>query len=138
MQILQKLYPIIINQKLHAIDSGLTLDSIESNHRLCAERRLIEKWSYIAKKHGITRCKQAHWIRRKFGSDIMIWRMLANGKLGVSIPCIYCCKEIVSLDLTVHCINLTGQQYHGKLSDINAPSSSLTGAQRRIFKQKKK
>lgn len=124
-----------LHQKSQAIKSGITYDSIESDHRLCAERKLIKKLKNLARQHGIHPNKQACWIKRKIGGDIVIWRMLANGTLSTSVPCILCKREIISLDLKVHCIDKFGQQFHGKLNQKNSPQCNLTSSQRKFFKK---
>lgn len=136
MLIYVEIYQIIAHQKSHAIKNGWTFESVESDHRLCAERKLIKKWINIAKQHGIHPHKQACWIKRKIGGNIVIWRMLANGSLSVSIPCIFCKRQIVSIDLKVHCIDKSGNPFHGKLNENDAPQCCLTSSQKKYFKKK--
>jgi hypothetical protein len=61
----------------------------------CAERKMIKKLELQASREGIRRDKFATWVHRKYG-DMVVWRNLADGSPGLSLPCVICRKAIES------------------------------------------
>lgn len=122
-------------QFLKTVNTPSHLDDmchVSSNHRCCAERRLLDKVVREAMRHGVSRHSIVTWVRRKYGADVIVWRMLGNGSLGCSVPCVFCRREIVRFDLRVHVVidnSLTW--YHGFMTDNDAPPSKLTCGQKR-------
>lgn len=87
-----------------------------------------------AQKHGVKPAAVSHWIRRKFGSDISVLSDRKDGLVGCSVPCVFCARAIVRLDLKVHVVVFNDKQqkvFHGRLTDAGAPSSKLTSGQRK-------
>jgi hypothetical protein len=77
-----------------------------------------------------------NWVRRKIGPDIVVWRMLGNGELGCSTPCVLCARELARFDLRVHCLVANGAQedpsawFSGRLTDAGAPTCKMTSRQK--------
>jgi hypothetical protein len=46
-----------------------------------------------ARSKGVHRACLAHWIHRKYG-DIVVMRVLHDGSLGTSLPCVICRKTL--------------------------------------------
>lgn len=105
-----------------------------SDHRACAERRLIDVWKGEARRHGQRPHQIARWIRRKAGPNICVWRRLQDGSLGCSVPCVCCRVLLSSLDLRVSCVREDGEWWEGKLDDPAAPRSKPTTGQRHKHK----
>ena len=61
----------------------------------CAERKMLKKLELQASREGIRRDKFATWVHRKYG-DMVVWRNLADGSPGLSLPCVICRKAIES------------------------------------------
>ena len=106
---------------------------VSSDHRLCAERRLIDLWQRRAIRKGVDKHSVRRWIRRKAGSSMCTWRIDANGREGCSIPCHLCRREISRLGLRVTCVVSPGVTWSGDLNDPRAPASQFTTRQRRIL-----
>ncbi|EFJ45426.1 hypothetical protein VOLCADRAFT_105974 [Volvox carteri f. nagariensis] len=101
-----------------------------SDHRACAERRLIDTWVLEARKHGQRPHQVAQWIRRKAGTTIVIWRRLHDGTLGCSVPCV-CCRQLLQhYGLRVSCVLEGGSWWDGRLDQPGAPLSKPTSGQR--------
>lgn len=81
----------------------------------------------------MTGCKVVNWVRRKIGPDICVWRYLNDGSMGCATPCLLCQRVLLKFDLRVHCCQVGGEWFSGKLSDSDAPASVLTSGQRRMF-----
>lgn len=112
---------------------------VTSNHRCCAERRLIGHWVEQARKKGVPRAKIIAWVRRKMGSDISVWRHTSDGAYGCSVPCPLCARVLIQFDVTVHCYLGEGRWYRGRLTDPGAPEGKPTTFQRlHIFKTEEK
>jgi hypothetical protein len=102
---------------------------MRNNDRCCAERRLISRLDREAIKHGVPASKRAHWIRRKHGSCMVVWRENS----GCSVPCVLCKPSIEALQLTVIVARADGTQFVGRLSDVDAPASKPTSGQSHRF-----
>lgn len=131
--------------------------AVSSNHRCCAERRLLDSWVGAARRHGVPSHKVVPWVRRKLGSAVVVLRFRGDGSLGCSVPCVLCQRELTRFDLQVHCFLgspepgtavLGSRQdggpggapasagtgwFSGRLSDIGAPTPVLTAGQRRTL-----
>ena len=59
----------------------------------CAERNLIRELLLEAGRQGVHPSCLAYWIHRKYG-DIIVKRILCNGDLGTSLPCVVCRKAL--------------------------------------------
>jgi hypothetical protein len=108
-----------------------------NTHRICAERRLLESLEQHARRHGVSQRDTGAWIRRKYGAHITVWRERSDGTLGCSWPCVNCARKIVEYDLVVHAMKPDGAWFSGKLTDPNAPVSSLTTLADRVVGCKK-
>ncbi|KAG2490482.1 hypothetical protein HYH03_011111 [Edaphochlamys debaryana] len=106
----------------------------ESDHRACAERRLIDSWAAEARRHGQRPHQVAAWIRRKAGPRVAVWRRLQDGSLGVSVPCVCCRQLLTHLGLSVCCVTAGGGWWGGRLDEPGAPESKPTSAQRRLLR----
>jgi hypothetical protein len=87
-------------------------------------------------KCGVPRHSIIAWMRRKHGSKITVWRRLASGDLGCTIPCVLCAKKLVQFDFQVVCPLDNQTIWSGKLTDVDAPVSKPTSRQAQtIFKK---
>lgn len=103
--------------------------------RCCAERKLLNAWVLKANRQNVPRHQIVHWVRRKAGADLTVWRQRADGTLGCSVPCLLCKSFLDVFDLRVTCVVSPGEWFHGRLSDQGAPVSKLTsGQQRKVSK----
>lgn len=93
--------------------------------------RLLDAWVLKARKHGVASHAQTAWVRRKLGGHLLVWRTTADGHLACATPCIYCRREIVRYDVTIHCSQSSTAWYSGRLSSSAAPLPQLTSGQRR-------
>lgn len=88
-----------------------------------------------AHRHGIHGPKRVAWIHRKFGGEMVVWRVRKDGTLGCSIPCVLCRKKLIEFGIRVHVVlhdvPLGGHAswFHGLMSDVNAPISKPTSGQ---------
>jgi len=103
-----------------------------SNHRCCAERRLLDSWVEQARRHGLRPHQYRTWIRRKTGPDLVVWRCRMDGTLGCATPCILCQKELMRYDLRVHC-SLGDTWFSGRLDDKGAPACKPTAGQLKLL-----
>jgi hypothetical protein len=102
----------------------------ETNDCLCcAERKVIGKLLREASKNAIPLNKFPTWVHRKYGK-IVVWRMLGDGSLGLSYPCILCRNMLdrYKLEWMAH---LGTTWYTSK--DENLPKSKFTHKQHQIF-----
>lgn len=104
-----------------------------SNHRCCAERRLLASWERQARQHGIPAHSITTWVRRKVGADVVVWRQLSDGSLGCATPCVLCHRVLVRYDLRVHCTLSGNTWFSGRMDAEDAPASKLTAGQRRLL-----
>ena len=74
------------------------------------------------------------WIRRKLGGHIIVIRFRSDGSLGCTVPCVFCQKELMKYDISIHCVTTSGTWYRGRLNDANAPEACFTTGQRRMLK----
>eukprot|EP00882_Tetradesmus_deserticola_P012991 GHRQ01013775.1.p1 GENE.GHRQ01013775.1~~GHRQ01013775.1.p1 ORF type:complete len:202 (+),score=18.53 GHRQ01013775.1:82-687(+) len=100
-----------------------------SSQLCCAERNLLRAWVARATRAGVPRHQVVHWVRRKAGASITVWRHLADGSLGVSVPCVVCKATLAQFDLRVTCMVAPGQWYCGRLMDPGAPLAKPTSGQ---------
>ncbi|KAK9831841.1 hypothetical protein WJX81_000528 [Elliptochloris bilobata] len=122
-----------MNNKQKALHKDYTIENgVVSNHRCCAERRLLESYVAEARKHGVRPHQVVLWVRRKLGAHISVWRKRSDGTFGCATPCVLCQRELKRYDLRVHCSQDTGW-FVGRLSEAGAPQAQLTTAQRRLF-----
>lgn len=101
--------------------------------RCCAERNLLSSWVIKAQKQNVPRHQVICWVRRKAGGQLTVWRQLADGTLGVSVPCIVCRNVLAAFDLRVKCMVAPGEWFRGYLTDKDAPQAKLTSAQERMM-----
>lgn len=102
--------------------------------RCCAERNLLDSWVVRAYKQNVPKHQIVRWIRRKAGAQLTVWRQLADGSLGISVPCIVCRNALQAFDLRVRCMVAPGEWFAGHLTDTEAPVPKLTSAQERTLK----
>uniref|UniRef100_A0A383WIR3 Uncharacterized protein n=1 Tax=Tetradesmus obliquus TaxID=3088 RepID=A0A383WIR3_TETOB len=100
-----------------------------SSQDCCAERNLLAAWVTRASRAGVPRHQVVHWVRRKAGGSITVWRHLADGSLGVSVPCVVCKAALARFDLRVTCMVAPGQWYCGRLTEPGAPRVKPTSGQ---------
>jgi len=96
----------------------------------CAERKLIYKFMRLASKEGIRKDKIPSWIHRKYG-EIVIWRVLADGTPGMSLPCVLCRKKLdkMSIQWRAH----LGPVWHSSRDEF-VPKSKSTCKQLTVLK----
>ena len=104
-----------------------------NNHRMCAERRLIDAMVTDAYKHGIKRHSIVTWVRRKLGGEIEVVRLRRDGTPSCSIPCIFCRRALITFDIKLTCCtDFTGElTFCGPASE--APPSGFTSGQKRML-----
>ena len=101
---------------------------------LCAERRLLGFWIHKAHKHNVKPHNIVTWVRRKAGTELCVWRPIANGtSLGCSFPCFLCRQELLQFGLRVHCLTPDGKVYSGDLTEPDAPASKATRGQQLLL-----
>jgi hypothetical protein len=54
---------------------------------------MIRGLAQEARSKGVHRACLAHWIHRKYG-DLVVIRVLHDGSLGTSLPCVICRKTL--------------------------------------------
>lgn len=107
---------------------------IESTHRCCAERALLDAWVTMATKNGVPSHSVVHWVRRKTRGYMRVERYVHGNVAGCCVPCILCRKELERFDMFVRCTLVQGDVFEGKLhEDSKAPPSRFTSMQRRFF-----
>jgi hypothetical protein len=84
---------------------------------------MIKKLELQATREGVRRDKFASWVHRKYG-NMIVWRNLADGTPGLSLPCVICRKAIekLSIQWKAH----LGSQWY---THIDAPKSMPTHKQ---------
>lgn len=89
----------------------------------CAERKFLHKLQLQASREGIRLGAFPRWVYRKFGR-IIIWRDLADGTPGTSLPCVICRKALdrLKIEWTAH----KGPVWH---TNHDAPKSIPTHKQ---------
>ena len=119
--------------------ASISASAVTTNtHHCCAERRLLRDAKRLAMRHGVPERDVACWCRRKFGSDITVWRVLKDGTFGCSYPCVLCRRSIEAFGLRVHAVAYrVGDNdgpdmswYHGHVNAPEAPPSRPTRRQR--------
>jgi hypothetical protein len=87
----------------------------------CAERRVIERWDAIARKHDVPMRERVWWIRRKMGARLVVWRHLADGRLACAAPCNVCRDALRHFRFRVRCSMDHDRWFFGNLDDHSAP-----------------
>ena len=110
---------------------------MSTNDRVCcAERRLIASKVRDAERHGVPRNATVHWVRRKFGKDMTVWRYTKDDgvtrEFGCCVPCVMCRRTLLDFQMRMHVVTRDGQWFHGMLTDEGAPASKFTRAQRML------
>jgi hypothetical protein len=84
---------------------------------------MLSKLKLQASREGVRATKFATWVHRKYGTMI-IWRNLADGSPGLSLPCVICRKalEKYSIQWRAH----LGPNWH---TSSDAPRSQPTHKQ---------
>jgi hypothetical protein len=126
---------VSVEVALQAPDEGDMFSS--SSHRCCAERNVLGAARQAAARHGVHReHKIGEWVRRKYGGDLTVWRVRADGSMGCCVPCPLCRKQLVRFDLRVHMIvtdlfhgHSESEWFHGRMTDHGAPKSKPTSGQ---------
>ena len=108
--------------------------SIQSTHRCCAERLLINKYEHMAHVKGVPKHKKVHWVRKQMGAKIVIWRRLRTGELSCSFPCLLCRQVLNKYDMNIECNMWDGSIYKSRILD-SCIESTFTTSQKRIFKK---
>jgi hypothetical protein len=82
-----------------------------------------------AQRDGVPNHRFSSWVHRKYGR-IVIWRLLHDGTLGLSLPCVLCRKalENVHIEWMAH---LGDTWYSSKDSDV--PKSQPTHKQKNML-----
>lgn len=99
--------------------------------RCCAERNLLNEWVTKARRQNVPKHQVVHWVRRKAGADLTVWRHLSDGTLAISVPCLRCKVFLDTFDIRVTCLVGPNEWFSGRLSDEDAPVAKLTTGQRR-------
>lgn len=100
-----------------------------SDTRCCAERWMLRDRLRQARRDGVPRHAVVAWMRRKHGGAVVVWRHLADGRLGCAVPCVLCAKWLSRFDLTVTCPLDDERTWSGKLSEPTAPVPKPTSRQ---------
>ena len=108
--------------------------SIQSNHRCCAERLLINKYERIAIVNGVQKHKIIPWVRRKMKGKIVIWRELRTGERSCSFPCVMCRKVLEKYDMKIQCTLWDGTEYMDRMTEC-CIASAFTTSQKKMFKK---
>lgn len=106
----------------------------KNSHGKCAERRLA-LWGWTeARRHGARGLPHvADWIRRHYGAWT-VERVLSDGSLGVSVPCLLCRRAMDRLGVRWVATGRDGSQVGS--ADPSPPESSLTRQQRKQLGRK--
>lgn len=106
-----------------------------SRARTRAERRLLDTWVSQARSSGCRPHQVVRWVRRKVGSDIVVWRVRADGSAGCSLPCVLCQRQLQLFGLRVTCTTSDGRLWRGHLgkSDDSPVCKSTSGQRRGVF-----
>lgn len=84
--------------------------------------------------HGVPGHARARWVRRKYGSTVVVTRTRADDSPGCSVPCVCCAKAIGVAGLKVACfLPGTGGWWSGSLGEEGAPRSRTTSRQKRMW-----
>ena len=111
--------------------AGLSIDSVDavnSTHRLCAERRFIERERIRALKRGVHPSRLVQYLKRKIG-HIAIWRVTKAGGLATSCPCELCREQLVEIGLLVSFVDHDGNLIE-RVPASSCPVGIRTSAQR--------
>lgn len=112
---------------------------VRNDFRCCAERNLIASKVREAGRHGVPRSGTVHWIRRKYGKDVSVWRTIRSDdssvRFGCCVPCVACRRTLVAFGFVVHVPTGPDSWYHGRLTDDGAPVSKPTSEQCRVWRK---
>lgn len=100
-------------------------------NQTCAERRLLQMWRDEARRHQVASHDVTHWIRRKMGSKITVWRTLSDGRLACAAPCNLCRIAIETFMFKVQCSMNHDCWFKGRMDDDDAPPLKCVYSQRR-------
>jgi hypothetical protein len=101
---------------------GLT---VCNNIRTCAERRLLERLTHLARVHGVAPHRVAHFVRRTV-RWLVISRTTQDGERACSLPCLLCRRQ-----LEQHHIRWEARDWEGTVTNETAGRSKLTQRQAR-------
>lgn len=108
-----------------AIDST---DTVESTHRMCAERRFLERERVWALKRGVHPSRLTKYLKRKIG-HLAVWRLTKAGEFATSCPCEMCREQLIELDLLVTFVDHDGMLVE-RVPAVSCPAGVKTSAQR--------
>ena len=101
-----------------------------NTHVTCAERRVVAACVADAVRHGVPSHRQVHWIRRKYGGALSVYRERHDGSPGCSVPCVLCRRELLRFRVPVLCFASDGTWFRGHLDHPDAPESKPTAGQK--------
>jgi hypothetical protein len=101
-------------------DAGL---AVCNNVHTCAERRLLERLTHLARTRGVAPHRFAHFVRRSVGC-LSISRCTADGIDACSLPCLLCRRQLDAFHL-----RWRARDWEGPVSDDTAGPSTLTQRQ---------
>ena len=108
-----------------SIDSD---DAVTSTHRMCAERRFIERERIRALKRGVHPTRVVQYLKRKIG-HLAVWRLTKTGDLATSCPCELCREQLIEIGLLVSFVDHAGNLVE-RVPASSCPAGILTSAQR--------
>jgi hypothetical protein len=91
---------------------------------------LVAKMLRQANKDGVGLAGFPRWLYRKHG-EVVVWRVLADGKPGLSLPCVLCRKTLdrYHIEWRAH----LGSTWHSSRDD-DTPKSKPTIKQMKTLK----
>ena len=108
-----------------AIDAD---DAVNSTHRLCAERRFLERERIRALKRGVRPCDVQQYLKRKI-RHLAVWRWTKAGALATSCPCDLCREQLVEIGLLVTYVDHEGNLVE-RVPATACPAGIQTSSQR--------
>lgn len=102
-----------------------------NTHRICAERKLIDKALEDARRHGVSSHNIVSWLHRKNKGQITVARLRGDGSWGCSIPCVECRKVLLRFHIRVQCFTHENEWFSGYLDQNDAPVSKMTSGQKK-------
>jgi hypothetical protein len=92
----------------------------------CAERKMIYDLKRESFRCGVPNHKFPQWVHRKYGR-LVIWRVLHDGSMGLSYPCVVC-RKVLDRNSIEWIAHLGTTWYSSK--DLNLPKSKPTQKQK--------
>jgi hypothetical protein len=86
----------------------------------------------LSKRRGNSPAQLTHWIYRKFG-EMIIRRERLDGKMGISLPCIVCRKQLDKLRIPWRA-HINEKWISSR--DIDIPESKFTHRQKILLKKR--